>query len=532
MNGALLTSALKVRMSTSAPPRTDIVSRLSRMISTPGGFLGLLSALVLAHFIVRGLLYPAAPTDDAEQLLFSQVFRAGYDVVNPPLYTWLVIAAQQVVGVEAWSVSLIKFPAYWLIFYFLYVLGRPAIEDDHLAILAALSPLWLYYVAWDAVLSYSHTVLATALIVAALVVLQRIQNKGGVLSYALFGIVLGLGILSKYTFGLAALAMIIAGIIYRPYRPRLLNPKMLIALLIAGLILTPHIHWLLTQSDMVGTAVSGKFEMNGDGGFLMARLKGVTSAFSSGFGFISPLWLVLLVVFWRPVRDRLRVHEIIPPATKFLAIYLFTVIAILAIFVLALGVTKIRAHYMFVLIPFPVVFFAWIKPALKHPRQAQIYGATLVVMAVLLVGGMVGKYISEPLRCKRCQLLVPYKDIGQKLRDIGFTGGTIFAYYFPHDLAGNLRNAFPETRIVSTKYPAITRPLTDAPGQCLIIWMPAPGGVMDARGMLQLANRDLGAGLPLADFSEKPLTFTFDRTDGRTEKLHYMLFEQGVGTCR
>lgn len=505
---------------------------LERAISTPGRFYGLLSVVVLAHFIVRGLLYPGAPTDDAEQLLFSQVLRGGYDVVNPPLYTWLVIAIQQLVGVEIWSVSLIKFPAYWLIFHFLYVLGRPIIEDRRLAILAALSPLWLYYVAWDAVLSYSHTVLATPLILAALIVFLRLPDKGGVLMYALFGSVLGLGILSKYTFGLAALAMVIAGLIYRPFRPRILNPNMLAALFVAALILTAHVHWLLQQSDVIGTAVSGKFEVNGGAGFFSTRLKGTASAFSSGFGFLSPLWLVLLIIFWHPFRQRFRKHQYIPPAAKFLAIYIFTVIAILTAAVLLFGVTKIRAHYMFVLIPFPVVFFAWMKPSLDGSGQPRIYGASLVVIAILLVGGMVGKYISEPLRCKRCQLLVPYKDIGLKIRDIGFKGGTIFAYYFPHDLAGNLRSAFPHARIVSTKYPRIAPPPGEKPGQCLMIWMPAPGGVMDARGMSQLANRYLATQIPLENFPEKPLEFEFDRTPGRKDKLHYMLFEHGRGTCR
>ncbi len=518
--------------SVQANASSSVMARIYARLTTPHGFYILLSVSVFAHFIIRGLLYPGAPTDDAEQLLFSQVLRWGYDVVNPPLYTWLVIAVQQVTGVETWSVALVKFPAYWLIFHFLYVLGKQAIEDNRLAVLAALSPLWLYYVAWDAVLSYSHTVLATALILAALAALIRIKNRGDLASYILFGVAVGLGMLSKYTFVLSAVAMIVASLIYRPYRPGILHPYMFVVLLVAGLVMSPHILWLVQQSDLIGGAVSGKFEIEGSGTFLSARLKGLASAFSSGMGFISPLWLVLLVVFWSPFRQRLRVHDYIPPAMKILAIYIFVVIGLLAVFVLLFGITKIRAHYMFVVIPFPVVFFAWMKPALYNSGRTQVYGTTLVVMAVLLFGGMVGKYISEPLRCKRCQLLVPYKDIGQKIRDAGFKNGTIFAYYFPHDLAGNLRSSFPDTRIVSTKYPTITRPLVDRPGRCLIIWMPEPGGVMDAKGMSRLANTNLGTNIPLIDFPEKPLQFEFDRTSGRNDKLHYMLFESGQGTCR
>ena len=109
-----------------------MILRRSQLISTPRGFYSLLGVLVLSQFVSRGLLYPAAATDDAEQMLFSQVFRWGYDVVNPPLYTWLVIAVQHLVGIQNWSVSLVKFPLYGLIFHLMYLIGRRVIEDDSL----------------------------------------------------------------------------------------------------------------------------------------------------------------------------------------------------------------------------------------------------------------------------------------------------------------------------------------------------------------------------------------------------------------
>jgi hypothetical protein len=509
-----------------------MLTRINHWLSMPRGFYTLISVMIMAHLVIRGFLYSGAPTDDAEQMLFSQVFRWGYDVVNPPLYTWLVIAVQHVVGVENWSVSLIKFPAYWLIFHFLYVLARRIVEDNYLAALAALSPLWLYYVAWDAVLSYSHTVLATALILAALVGLLRLQENRSVASYLLLGVIFGLGILSKYTFGLALMAMLIAGILHRPFRSYVVHPYMVLTLLVAAVIISPHVNWLTHNTDLLGTAVSGKFEIAAGSTFLEARLKGFGSAIASGLGFGMPLWLILILAFSQPLRRRLKTHEYISSSTKVLTIFLFVALIMLALFILIAGVTKIRAHYMFVLIPFPIVFFAWIKPELKSPKSVQYFGLSLVIMSVLMICGMTAKYISEPIRCKRCQLLVPYKEIGASIREIGFKGGTIFGYYFPHDLAGNLRTAFPDTRIVSTKYPDISRPLKENTGQCLIIWMPAPGGVMDAEGMSRLANRAFGSSIPLVDYPEKSLTFEFDRTTGKTGKLSYMLFSPGLGTCR
>jgi len=520
-------------MSESPKTGSVAVERICVGLTTSRGFYILISALVVLYFIFRGLLYPAAPSDDAEQLLFSQVFRRGYDVVNPPLYTWLVIGVQQLVGVEVFSVSLVKFPAYWLIFHFMYLSACRVLSDKRLAILAALSPLWLYYVAWDSVMSYSHSVLATALILATLHGMLRLYEKPDFSSYVILGLLIGLGVMSKYTFGLFTLALLIAGVAYRPFRSIILNPRILVTLGIAALIASPHITWLIGQSDMISGAVSGKFEVGGDGDFFAPRLKGLLSSFTSGLGFVSPLWLLLLVIFWRPFRERLKVHEIIPPTAKFLAIYMIVVAVVICAMVLLFGVSKVRAHYMFVFIPFPLVFFAWLEPVLQDWRPVRMYTLSLAFISAFLVTGVVVKWVSEPLRCKRCQLMVPYDDIGQKIRETGFKGGTIFAYYFPHDLPGNLRVEFPNTRIVSTKYPHITRPVGETPGQCLILWVPLPIGVKDARGMTLHSNDLMGTALSLkGPFPEKPLNFTFERSNGRTSKIHYMLYDPGIGECR
>jgi len=513
-------------------PEFDIAGRLSRIVVTSTGFYGLLGTLVLGHFLFRGLLYPGAPGDDAEQLLFSQVFRWGYDIVNPPLYTWLLIAAQKVTGVTVWSVSLIKFPAYWLIFHFLYQLARQAIDRPGLAGAAALSPLWLYYVAWDAVQTYSQTVLATALIVALITAMMRLRTAGTLLAYILFGTVLGLGLLSKYTFGLTAVALLLAGLIYPPYRSCVLNIRMLAALVVAAILFAPHGFWLLHHADVIAGAVAGKFEMGEAAEIPGDRLTGMINLIISAFNFASPLWLVLLLFFWRPLRSRWHRHETIAPEIKLLTLFNLAALGLLVLFVLVFEASQIRTHYMFVFITFPLVVFGWIKADLTTGGGLRAYRISLIVMALLLVTGGAVKYLTEPLRCKRCQLLLPSSDIADRIRETGFTGGTIFAYYFPHDLAGNLRSVFPNTRIVSSKYPDITRPISEKPGQCLIIWMPAPAGVMDAHGMAQLANNELAADIPLKDFPVQSLPFRFDRTTDRLDKLNYMLFQPGRGTCR
>jgi len=130
-------------------------------------------------------------------------------------------------------------------------------------------------------------------------------------------------------------------------------------------------------------------------------------------------------------------------------------------------------------------------------------------------------------------LLVPFDDIARQVHAAGFVSGTIFAHYFPHDLAGNLRPHFPETRIVSTKFPTVAPPPNPGTGQCLMIWFPKPMGVMDGNGMGTKANQMLDTAFPFRlDRPVSSITVTLDRTGDRSARVDFVLLDPGVGDCR
>ena len=118
---------------------------LRKILSEDRSVYLLILAAVITHFIFRGLLYVGAPNDDAEQLLFSQAFDWGYDVVNPPLYTWLVILAQEFVGVSLVSLSIVKFPIYGMTLFLFFRLSLRVLGDKLISSVAAFSVLLLYY---------------------------------------------------------------------------------------------------------------------------------------------------------------------------------------------------------------------------------------------------------------------------------------------------------------------------------------------------------------------------------------------------
>jgi len=472
-------------------------------------------------------------------MLFSQVFSWGYDLVNPPLYTWLIILAQELVGVHFASIAIVKFSLYGLIFYFFYQVSSWILADKLLSGLATLSLLWLYYVGWDAALSYSHTVLAACLIMASLFALFRLADKGDIRSYIFVGIVFGLGLISKYTFSLFILASLIAGLFSPLLRYRLLNPRFIISLVIMLIAFAPHGVWLSENLVGINFAVTEKFGISNSTGPVLSRVKGLFNFITSIVGFLSPLWIILCVLFFQPIKKIVGCPVNLDKYLKFLLTYFIILFGIIFSIIILFGISKIRGHYMFVFIPAPIAFFVWIKPALSEFKYIKLVVIFMTLAVALNGAGMIVKYISEPLRCSLCQFLVPYSKIAKELKKEGFKSGTIYAYYFPHDLAGNLRVQFPHARVVSTKFPSIPLKTNLAPGQCLIIWTPNPQGPMNGFGMLTQLKNQLKVEFPnqlwdgqVNTVPENFLSFKFERTKNKLGRFGYIIIPNGIGNCK
>ena len=231
--------------------------------------------------------------DDGEQLIFAQYFDWGYAVRNPPLYTWLVIAAQKLFGVSAFAVNAVKFTLLWLLYFFLYRAGILLFNDKRFAILAALSPLLIFHITWDSLLGFSHSVLAAMLYVATLYALLRLEHHNNIFSYAGLGLVIGLGILSKYAFLFFLLALITAAFCDTNLRHRLLHPKILITLMAAAVVTAPHLSWLLEHLDAMADEITPALSSQEATEHLLSAGKGILSGMKAAVGFLLSLLLFL-----------------------------------------------------------------------------------------------------------------------------------------------------------------------------------------------------------------------------------------------
>lgn len=498
----------------------------ARALLSERGFAVGLALYLIGLFALRAYTFPGASEDDGEQLLFAQTWAWGYKSNQPPLYTWLVLAVEPVFGAGAAAVVAVKFAGLAAIYAFLYRLGRRVLAEARMAALAGLSAVGLYYVAWDAVMNYSHTVWLGALVLAAAHAVLRLEDRNGLGDYLWLGVVFGLGINAKYNFVLFAFPFVFAAALDPVLRPRLATRRAALALAVAAAMAAPHLVWSLT--DPGGLAGTTEHVLTGEG--LAAFGQGLGSAALNAVSILMPLAALVALVFPRvllPVRGaddpesrrRRRLFER----------YFLGVAVLVAAGVAATGAVQVRTHWLFVLIPFPVYAAMRIEAAGAGEGRMRAFVALLAALAVAVPIGIGVRHASGPDVCRKCNFFMPYDALADGLRAAGFARGTIVAHDRPNRISGNLGVRFPDARALSTRHPHFVPPPGDRPGACLLIWNPEAGGGPDFTR--RLAAERLGARLPEAPETghvEAPIA----GAGGRSVRLEFLLIQAGTGDCR
>lgn len=452
------------------------------VFSTPRGFVVFMGLYLGALFILRITLFPGASEDDAETLFLAQSLDGGYKPGQPPFYIWLAYGLTQVFGPALPVVVALKFFCLAATYFLIHRVARLFTCDGNWAAVAGLSVLGIYYLSWDAVLNYSQTVLLATVSVALLHALVRIAvGMTGWRAFIWLGIIAGAGMMTKYNFAVLLVAMLTAAMFDRDLRGKLLSRYGLVAVLIAIAMAAPHIIWVLGGNVQAASLANAVPAPNGTG--LLTRMGGLVEMVRAIISMLSPLLILLILFFpraaWRAGdtdESRLRWRRLCERTFGFLMV-------LIAAAVLISGVGEVRNHWFIVLAPFPA--YAVLRIAAVYPlpsgeqmsARVAIFICFLAVLGLAVGIGVAGRALTLPASCTKCKMVVPYEQLADGLRQIGFAGGTVYAHDYPTQVSGNLRRFFPDSRFVSYKFDTyMPPPRTRSDGQCLVVWLLGAGG--------------------------------------------------------
>ena len=517
-----------------------VAARAGALATSPRAVLVIWGAIIALVFVSRSFLFPGADADDSEQLVCMQQWALSCGPRNPPLFTWLGILSQTIFGTTITAVIVVKCAVIAGCLLCVYAAGTMMLQDRGLAALAALCPIAIYYFSWDAAFHYTHSVMVAFAVAFSFYLLLVLENRRDALAYFLFGLSIAVGALSKLNYLMFLAAMLIAMAMDRDLRALLLNWRMPLAVLFGLALASPYYIWLWTERAWAMSLARDRFNP-GVPEMHFFDVAGLGELVMAVLNFALPLLIFLIVFFPRAWwRDGAR-----PAAsTRYRrllerAYLIMLVAAVVSVFVL--GASRVRTHYMFAIILFPLLVIARVQAAEVSRRAINYFSVVLIFFAVVVPTGILVKYAIDPLRGSKAYYHIPYAKIAEKLKEAGFREGTIIGDTLGYPLGGNMLPYFPDSRVVTLldwqlDLPENIRvggriPLlpADHQGQCLLLWTPDSDGYRK-RVTVERAQKLLGAEIP-SDPKPNYIETEIHNGGGRIFKMGYYL-TLGTGNCR
>lgn len=216
----------------------------------------LIAGYLLVHMGVRLWMGPTLGLDDAEQALFAQQWLLNYRFRAPPLFTWVLVAAGDVIGTGVLAISLIRYVLLAMLFGFIYLTARRLIRDDRLAALATYSFTAIYVFGFYSHHDLTHTTALSAFLAASWYAFVRLCETPTTRWYLALGLCFGLGMLGKWNSIMFALALPLTCLLYPAYRGLVLNWRIVLAALVTAAVVLPSALWALHVGPAAGDNVA------------------------------------------------------------------------------------------------------------------------------------------------------------------------------------------------------------------------------------------------------------------------------------
>ena len=428
---------------------------------------------MLAHVASRVAVSPALELDEAEQALWSQTLAWGYGS-QPPLYTWLQAGWFALLGPSVLALSSLKFMLLGLTLVLVWRTALP-LMPERAALWAAASLLLIPAMGWESLRDLTHSVLLTCLVAATWWALLRQLRQPRPAGFALLGLLLGLGMLSKYSFALFA-AVLGGALLSLPAGRALLRERGAWWLpVLALLVVLPHGLWLLEHWQAASAPTMGKLQSVGD---QHPVVRGVLSLAKAVLANLLLFALLALVTFrsgwWRSTPPPAVAEPSPGPGLSDSVLPLFgRYVLLLALALAALvvvgGVTHIKGRWLYPLLcTVPLMAFAW-RPGLAGHRGGRLFGGMLLGMAVLVWLALSLRVWANGQRGAPDELNEPVAALAGALRAAGYDGRSPIGAG-DAVLAGQLRLQFVQAPVSVCKVPApqATPPTEPPAGACAV----------------------------------------------------------------
>ena len=416
-----------------------MMSRLGQdRLLSPLCLWGIVAAYVTINALTQRLVSGTAELDQSQQLLFSQDWQFGYSG-QPPLYTWLVLAVFAFTGPSLSALLGIKAVLLSSLAAILIGVGRQFSFSKQQHLITIVSMVFILQFIWESQRDLTHSVLATVMTAATLLQIMRTKRNPITSNYIILGLLVGMGLISKYNYALFLLALITTAIFTRQYLRIIMDYRILISIAIAVAVTTPHLIWVLNNTDIALGSVH-KLRPSEGNYFL-----GVSRVVLNAIAFLTPLWILSLFLF----NGRPHYQGTNPSNDRVFIVKLFAVTMVMVVlFVLATGAQQFQDRWFQPLLFFvPLLIALLARPSQKRLRIYCSMGACFALMVAMALP--LKNVVAEDLNFN-ARRNIPYPSLVRSLA--GATGEPVAIFSETDFLGGNVRLVFRRSRIITPNY--------------------------------------------------------------------------------
>ncbi len=500
----------------------------------PRGVLALLLGWAAFHVLLRLALSPTLTADDAREAVLAQSFQWGYQARQPPLYNWLAWAAFRVLGPGLLALTLLKYATLVLAFWLVYLTARRVLDDPRLAALSAFSFLLIAPISWTIHEALTHSITVLAACAGTVYALIRLDDSPGPRAYALLGLAVGLGLLSKFTYVIFLAALGLAAFSVDRYRARVLRPGILVTALVAALMVLPYAAWFAGHGHDLGRIYAREVRIETRSTWAKQARAGLAYIARFLLSYVVPIALAIGACFPAAYRRRPAGNDR-GAGGRLVGWLLAWMLVLITGAALAGGLSFLKARWLipaFFLVPLYGLWRADRQDG--SDRRLAAFAVILIFAEIAVVGLLTVRVVGASHFRRAYPMNEPYARVATELERAGFTHGTIVAGF--GTIAGNMAVRLPHARVLHTEYPDFL-PAAGRPGQCLLVWdrhqRRRGDGAQPAappEDVQQLAaSLDVGlTGSEPVGTVEAP--FLYNPT--RVRRVYYILLPEGAGRCR
>ncbi|AYD00281.1 glycosyltransferase family 39 protein [Neorhizobium sp. NCHU2750] len=484
----------------------------------PERVLWLVAAYCLAAMVLRVLRTEGLQADESEQVVLSQFLMLGYGR-QPPFYNWLQYGVMHLVGPSIFALTVLKNSLLFLCCLFFGLAARQLSERRDVFAAAILGVLSLPAVTVLSQRDLSHAVALLFCVSLFLYAFLGALRHPAFWRYALTGVAIGIGTISKYNFVVVPIAALIAILPEAELRRRLFDKRLIATIVIAAAICLPHALWFLGNLHDATAGTVNEMRDDATGHFLTDRLDGfvtlIGAAIKGGF----PVVLFLMIAFGREVLAAWKVSTVWTRVTGRMFLLCLVIVGLISF---GMGATTISQKW---LSPFLLLLPLYLclkieanggfyrRPhgaaILALPASVLAFGFLLYLAAGNIFAPLLGHYQKDSLPT------VPF--VRAVLAEAGPAGRPAYIVSDSMILAGSARLAAPDVPVAQPSIAASAAfIMPQHPG--LAVWTGKDNNTVPE----QISELLRGRGIDPTTLDAKAMDVPYPYSRGRdTERFHY-----------